>query len=504
VCGRIDEDVSGFSKQIRTDTMKDFVSEIKKINTDGLIYKFSEISIDMFKKVQCWRNVEVPVVRYGKHQKILVQLSAWDIPNIAFLSVKESNDYRHADKVSSVGQLVDLYREYDNEHSAAESIKNAADGVFRVVLGMTAEQFQYQNLWWIFEKFNRDYYILLAAKNFEHRREIDTNAAVKEVFGCSADDYIAILLMIFWLCSQHPDPLSAPESLYCRKENTILTTENITKFVGYYSCDYKELREHSLGKQLLYSKPFIKTQRHGEYLAVSMYLVAMMVGNGLYWLVRDYYFKQGTQKFVNAFGLLFEDYIKDLALNYCETSEYKVLSAGAKKGADFLFDFGMLQLLVESKSSLLKLDAKQQVPNMESTNTFFNRTISEAYTQLNSSYEELKGKIEVPIIKIILLYDEFSNTAIIELSEKEIFEKDNLCFVMTIRELEILLYLHCNDKTKEEQILNKLLDSTKSDGLRKRQNIGAIYDELSIHENQHFDGQMDYFARMVEHFENNL
>ena len=126
-----------------------------------------------------------------------------------------------------------------------------------------------------------------------------------------------------------------------------------------------------------------------------MYLVAMMVGNGLYWLVRDYYFKQGTQKFVNAFGLLFEDYIKDLALNYCETSEYKVLSAGAKKGADFLFDFGMLQLLVESKSSLLKLDAKQQVPNMESTNTFFNRTISEAYTQLNSSYEELKGKIEV-------------------------------------------------------------------------------------------------------------
>ena len=103
-----------------------------------------------------------------------------------------------------------------------------------------------------------------------------------------------------------------------------------------------------------------------------------------------------------------------------------------------------------------------------------------------------------------MLYDEFSNTAIIELSEKEIFEKDNLCFVMTIRELEILLYLHCNDKTKEEQILNKLLDSTKSDGLRKRQNIGAIYDELSIHENQHFDGQMDYFARMVEHFENNL
>lgn len=483
--------------------MKDFISEIKKINTAGLIYKFSEISIEMFEKVQCLKDVEVPVVRYGKHQKMLVQLSAWDIPNIAFLSVKNSNDYRQSDKVASIGQLVDLYREYENEHSAAESIKDSeSDDAFRVVLGMTAEQLQYQNLRWIFEKFNRDYYILLAAKNFERRSEIDTNAVVKEVFGCSANDYVAILLMIFWLCRQHPDPLSAPKNLYCRKENTILTTENITKFVKYYSCNYKELREHPLRKQLLYSKPFIKTQRHGVYMAVSMYLVAMLVGNGLYWLVRDYYLKRGTQKFVNAFGVLFEDYIKDLALNYCEPSEWEVLSAGSKKGADFLFDFGVIQLLVESKSSLLKLDVKQQVPNLKSVNTFFDHTISKAYAQLNSSYEQLNGKVNVPVIKIILLYDDFSNTAIIELSKSEIFEKDPLCFIMTIRELEILFYLHCKDKAKEKQIFNRLLDSKKPNGLRK--NIGAIYQELSIHENPHLDGEMDYFSKMMEYFGNNL
>ena len=73
--------------------MKDFVSEIKKINTDGLIYTFSEISIRMFKDNQCIKKVEIPVIRYGRNQKLIVQLSAWDIPNIAFLSVKESNDY---------------------------------------------------------------------------------------------------------------------------------------------------------------------------------------------------------------------------------------------------------------------------------------------------------------------------------------------------------------------------------------------------------------------------
>lgn len=483
--------------------MKNFVSEIKKINTDGLIYKFSEISIEMFKNNQFMRKVELPVIRYGKRQKLTVQLSAWDIPNIAFLSVKESNDYRQADKVASIEQLVDLYREYDNEHSSAESIKNAdVDEVFRVVLGMTAEQFQYQNLWWIFEKFNRDYYMLLAARNFEHRGEIDTNAVVKEVFGYSADDYVAILLMVFWLCSQHPDPLSVPENLYCRKENTILTPENIIHLIEYYSCDYKELREHPLGKQLLYSKPFIKTQRHKLYLSVSMFLVAMIVGNGLYWLVRDYYLKHGSQKFVNVFGLIFEDYIKDLATNYFEYSKWKILSAGAKKGADFVFDFGLLQMLIESKSSLLKLDAKQQVPNLKSAATFFNHTISEAYEQLNSSYAQINGKVDVPVIKIILLYDEFSNTSIIELSKREIFEKDPLCFVMTIRELEILLYFHRNDKVKEQQIFDVLLDSLKSDGVGK--NIGTIYNELSIYENPHLDGEMDYFSKVMKYFENNL
>lgn len=397
--------------------MKNFVSEVKKINTDRLIYKFSEISIEMFKNNQCMRKVEIPVIRYGKRQKLIVQLSAWDIPNIVYLSVKESNDYRQADKVASIEQLVDLYREYDNEHSAAESIKNAdVDEVFRVILGMTAEQFQYQNLWWIFEKFNRDYYMLLAAKNFEHRSEIDINAVVKEVFGYSADDYVAILLMVFWLCSQHPDPLSAPENLYCRK--------------------------------------------------------------------------------------IFEDYIKDLATNYFESSKWDILSAGVKKGADFVFDFGSLQMLIESKSSLLKLDVKQQVPNLKSTDTFFNRTISEAYAQLNSSYAQINGKVDVPVIKIILLYDEFSNTAIIESSKREIFEKDPLCFVMTIRELEILLYFHRNDKVKEQQILDALLDSIKSDGVGK--NIGAIYNELSIYKNPHLDGEMDYFSKAMKYFGNNL
>ena len=83
-------------------------------------------------------------------RKILtVTLTAWDILDMEFLSIKESNDYRRSSKKVPVEVLVDLYRDYDNERSAKEGIfQNVdADGVFRTLMGMTAEQFAYEDLY---------------------------------------------------------------------------------------------------------------------------------------------------------------------------------------------------------------------------------------------------------------------------------------------------------------------------------------------------------------------
>ena len=167
-----------------------------------------------------------------------------------------------------------------------------------------------------------------------------------------------------------------------------------------------------------------------------------------------------------------------------------------------MFNFGSLQVIIESKSALLKLDAKQQVPNIQSINSFFENTINKSYKQLLSSYNDLSAGTTTPIIKVILLYDEFSNTAIIERSMTEIFDTDSSCFVMTIRELEMLLYLHCKDKTKEQMVMDQILEGIKMKDSRK--NIGSIFTELGIYENPHFDGEMNYFSKLMEHFENSL
>lgn len=484
-------------------SMSSFISEIKKIPTDKLIYAFSQLSIQMYKdKMAYTKSLPLQINRGGFYQTKSVLLTAWDIPNIEYLAITNSTDYRSSNKTSTIPQLVNLYRGFEDELSSKQIVQNSnSDEVFRIILGMSSEQFQFQKPHLIFEKLNRTYHILVAASNYEHRQELDVNAAVRDTFDFSAEDYLAVLLMVFWLCTQHPNPLTAPEELYKKKDNTVFTKENIDKFVKYYSCTYDQLRKSKIQKQLLYSKPFIQTQRYKKYLSSSVYMVAFLLANGLYWLVRDYY-KNDCQKFPNAFGLLFEDYIKELATTYCEFNEWEVIEKNGKKVADYVFVFDKLQLVVESKSSLLKLDAKQQIPNLLSADDFFERIIEESYEQVNNSYEEYKDRVNTPTIKIILLYDEFSNTAIIEQSMLKIFDNDPNCFVMTIRQFEILLYLHKNDTEKFDMVINKIIEFI--DTKKELINFDAIFDKADIYENPHFDGNLDYLKPILQHFADNF
>ena len=482
--------------------MRDFIAEIKRINTDGVIFELSKASIEMFRDQQYRKPFEIKLNKFGIKKTVCVSLNAWDIQDIAYLSVIYSNDYRRNDHLPTMGNLVNLYRGYENINSiAGELHRSNIDRIFRAILGMTAEQFQYQNISWIFEKFNRDYYILLAAKEFEHRPLLDVNAVTKELLGFSADEYIMVLLMVFGLSRLDPIPLRWYARLEAAELPTIISRENIEKIIGYYRCTYEDLRNSPLGKQLLYSKPFIQTQREQLLISCNMYLVAMLIGNGLYWLTRDYYRKQ-KQDFPNTFGLLFEDYVKDLASKYCERDQWSIISQGKKKGADFFFDIGSIRIIVEAKSALLQLSARQQVPDLDAVDTFFQRNINESYKQLNNSFKEMASTTTQQIIKVTLLYDDFSNTSIIEQSIPDIYTDDPCCYIMTIRELEILLHTHKHDKEKRDAICDRIVANTKEAG--KRESIGTILEKMDLIINPHLEGEMDFFTKITEQLQEKL
>ena len=148
---------------------------------------------------------------------------------------------------------------------------------------------------------------------------------------------------------------------------------------------------------------------------------------------------------------------------------------------------------------MLQLSARQQVPDLNAVDTFFSRHIRKSYEQLNNSYEEIASITSRRIIEVTLLYDDFSNSSIIEQSISDIYTKDPDCYVMTIRDLEILLYTHKHDMKKCEEFCTQIATNVKGAG--ERASIGAILEKLDLICNPHLEGDMDFFTKLSEQLE---
>ena len=455
--------------------MKDFEGFIKNYATRDFIYFFAEKSIEIYKNqvekldehLVCNITFPLNIIQHGFiHKQAKVMLSAWDIPNMAYLSITNSNDYRNDIMTEQLaGRVVNLYRGYENKHSGSEYIgNNGLPSIFKYLMGMSYEQFN-------------------------------------ELFGLTAEELLAVEWIIWWLCSIHPDPLSAPEELYRKKENSILTKKNLERVISYYSVTYEQVRNSSLRKQIFYNKPFVITQKTKETIAVSFYLVQMMIADGLYWLIRDYYHNNhwGT-KFIIAFGEMFEDYFEELAGLYLPKNSWHKIPEERKKSADYYVEVDEAVFLFELKSGLLGLGAKQQVPDVGQIDIFYNRNIKEAYEQLKASEQEYKG--EKPVIKVFLLYESMTNTQMIVGSLPEIFEQDPRCYIMTIDDLEMLLATYKKDKSRFDDVVKALVENKRGGNDYK-----SVLEILNIYQavgDMHFIGERDYFNKIAEKLKKEL
>jgi len=434
------------------------------------------------------------IKQLGSIKKVEVRVSAWDILSMEYIAVCNSNDFRSKSigLDQDISEIINEYRGFENDNSGSEILIDASlSEIFKFMFGITTEQFLFFNMSWVFQSYNRNYHILKKTRTQIQGKGINIDEITLEKFGLTSDEFISVMLIIFWLCTQHPDPLSAPEELYMKTPGTILTTENLKRIIDYYSCSYLDIRQSPLKRQLLYSKPFIKTDRGPQYIASSMHLVAIAIADGLYWIVRNYYSEKNSQKFINAFGYMFEDYFCELADRYLDKDQFKKLpQKNNQKGADYKIEFNNAILIIEQKSALLGLNAKQQIPDFECIDKFYKRNVIEAYEQIQSTVEEAKE--EKPILKIILLYENFFNTGLIEASIPEIFEKDRSCWIMTIRDFEILLVTYKKDSVKCSEVISKLI-TNKQENLTSSQSALSLLDNMMLLNNSVFEGQFDYF-----------
>lgn len=489
--------------------MKDFVSFIKNYSTRDFIYFFSEISIELYKKQQnksedelrCSITFPLNAILHGFiHRQVQVMLSAWDIQDMAYVSIVNANDYRKEIMTrEKAGTVVNLYRGYENEHSNSEYIKDAKlPDIFKFMMGMTYEQFKYQNLAWTYQSFSRNYHILLGSSKISRDEIVDINEITEELFGLSADEFLTNVLYLLWLSSERPDPLGAEDDLYKHGAYSILTKENLEKIINYYSVTYDDVRKSPIQKQLFYSKLFVITQKNKEPIMVSMYLVQMLFADGLYWLIRDYYYKNGKGTgFIIAFGTMFEEYFMELAEIYLSEGMWHKIPEQDKKSADFFVEFEDAVFLFELKSGLLGIKAKQQAPDVQQIDTFYKRNILEAHEQLKMSEKEYHG--QKPVIKIFLLYESMTNTQIVMSSIPEIFVDDSRCYIMTIEDLEMMLATYKNDKEKFVRVVKTLVANQNSN--TQVTSVLHVLNDCDAVGDMHFIGDRDYFMKIAKKME---
>ena len=200
---------------------------------------------------------------------------------------------------------------------------------------------------------------MIGSPNINREKIVDINVITNELFGLTAEELLAVEWIIWWLCSIHPDPLSAPEELYRKKENSILTKKNLERVISYYSVTYEQVRNSSLRKQIFYNKPFVITQKTKETIEPwSVSYLAQMIADGLYWLIWDYYHNNHLgPKFINAFGEMFEDSFEELAGLYLPKNSWHKIPEERKKSADYYVEVDEAVFLFELKSGLLGLGA---------------------------------------------------------------------------------------------------------------------------------------------------
>ena len=152
-----------------------------------------------------------------------VMLLAWDIPNMAYLSIINANDYRKnimTEEMAGIG--VNLYRGYENKYSGSEYLKNARlPDLHKYVMGMSYEQFKYENPEWVYQNFNRNYHILIGSLSINRDGLVDANMITKEIFEFTVEETLALEWAVLWLCYNCPFPLSLPEKVYRKKDERI-------------------------------------------------------------------------------------------------------------------------------------------------------------------------------------------------------------------------------------------------------------------------------------------
>lgn len=428
---------------------------LRSYSTADVLKRINKESVDLFynnsnSDIKAVKRVVLPLYKKGSvvPEKQDVFIMAWSLIDLAYYMIKTSNDYRGKiiefdEELYVLHVAVDNYKEREEKHYFDHNDRN---DFFMYLWGFAGEQFKSEVPALVFDNLSRELYMLF---DLNDKQEFDMEKAVIEEIGLPWDQ-VAAFLMLAWFGFTQVGTLSEISNVFGWSNEE--KKEQFINVIRRYSADYDEIRKSPLGRQILYAKPYVRTQR-GEIVSVSAYLNFFLCEHSILWLIRDHFKKQGRQDFTNYFGGLFEKYFLKLVQNCLDESEYERIPESKEKRADWKLTIGTYKFLVEQKSTIMRLSVKQQQTDINAIKDFATGTILKAVRQLNKTEKDFAdGKY----IKIILLYEDYLKPELLEqffnMPECNI-ENDSFYWLATIEEMEMLF----NTAKKDRDLFEKIV-----------------------------------------------
>lgn len=417
-----------------------------------------------------------------KEQQVLV--SGWNLIDLAYNAIKCTNDYRGVE----ITQNTELYLLV----SATEAVREKKEGefldsiqgksgpdFFLYLWGFAGEQFKIQSPAKALKTAARELYILFDVRNKLENALIIEDIVLEET-GVSWVNVITSLYLAWFGSTVSPYVADLIAEI---NWGANLCENDFKKVIERYTSTYQEIRTSELGRQYLYTRPFIRTQYSGT-ISCNCFLNLFLYEHSILWIVRDYFYKKENRLFTSEFGRYFEEYFRELLMEYVPQTNYHKIPEENIPRADWKIVLGKYRFLVEQKSTILGLLAKQQESSINTIRQFAERNIIKALEQLKSTEDGLN---DGQYIKIVLLYEDYLKaealSEIFKMDECQV-QDDNHYWLVTIEEMEMLLHTYkYNQQIFWEIIKDKITREIEKSN--KGRSLLQLLNEHGISYNQH-------------------
>lgn len=473
---------------------KGYFDLLRKFTLDELIMYVNNYSSLIFKSTDTEMSgvlkAELPLKKEGSNiiTKKEVFVMSWMLIDLVYYAILNTHDNRgkKLDDENEFLLLVLANQDFHekNEKTIIEHIKNKHYEFKFYLWCFAGEQFKFQTKGCDRYRVAREIYILLdISKRFN--RQIAVEDVIKTEIGTDWIIVLSILEFILLTSLYSPNIYEYIDFITGDKK---ISMEEYDSVVDYYTADYEYIKNTNLKRQIFYSKPFVRTNK-GEVLSTNVYLNSMIYEHALLWIVRNHYNRTNNQNFINDFGEWFESYFYEMLNTYIDAKNIIRIPTENIKSADWIITLGGYKIIIEQKSALLGLMAKQQIPDIKVINTFIERNIIKAIRQLHNT-EVAYDLVKTP--KIILLYDDYLKAEILDdVFEMECCDIDNdgYYWLVTIDEMEDLIALYSNNKDVFQDVMEDKINRELNKPLEGK-SLTQLFNEHKIERGLYLRNEM--------------